>query len=450
MRLDVWLEALDHPVGTLVRAPDKSLAFSYSRRTTREGRLSLSMPRDGEDFPDAACAAFFGNLLFESGELDRVCVAHGLDRDDIGGLLLHLGADCPGAVSVTPEGSGPGKKPGRFPDDYELLDDARLDAIIRNLHLHGRLPEGARAPSPVAGVQPKIACVFHGGEFFLPRAGTRAPTTHILKVSPRDDRLLTKYEAALLAGARKVGLDVVETAYRETSLPGLETPVGMIVSTRFDRTFDGSRIGRIHAEDLCQALGLPRRLKYERSAVTPDRSFNAAAVGRIARETAAPAKFQIAFLRQTLYNLAVGNSDNHGKNATILYRTPDGELAPLYDVVPVTMDPHVTHELAFNIGGASYAEDLTAAAIERFMADIGFRKPKFDDRWKRLLRGVASAGIDVCEGAGGKPLADAVAAQIGVLETALGETFNAPDRDYHPRNVRDVSPAGIGGWTLSS
>lgn len=186
--------------------------------------------------------------------------AHALDRDDIGGLLYHLGADCPGAVSVTPEGAGPGKRPRAFPDDYEPIALERLASITRALHFRGRLPDDEHDPSPIAGVQPKLALVFHDGAFFLPRVGSKAPTTHILKVSPNNDRTLTRHGAALIALARRLGIKTVEM--RHLTFRDRETgaDIGGVLSERFDRHFDGSTIARIHSEDFCQALGLARGL----------------------------------------------------------------------------------------------------------------------------------------------------------------------------------------------
>jgi serine/threonine-protein kinase HipA len=86
MKLYVGLESIELPIGTLERKADKSLFFSYSA-SSEEGRLSLSMPVREEPYTDADCSAFFGNLLFEGAELERVRDAHRLDRDDIGGTV---------------------------------------------------------------------------------------------------------------------------------------------------------------------------------------------------------------------------------------------------------------------------------------------------------------------------------------------------------------------------
>ncbi|MBK5928451.1 HipA domain-containing protein [Rhodobaculum claviforme] len=448
MILDVWLEGFEAPIGVLERHDDKSLTFSYGPQAFADpdrGRISMSLPVRDAPYTDDACIAYFGNLLFEGQELERVRARHGIDRDDHGGLLYHLGADCPGAISVTPQGAGPGKRPGVFPQDYEEIGQPQLARIVASLHHTGRLPDGARDPSPVAGVQPKLALLHHDGAFHLPKPGSGAPTTHILKVAPREDAVLTRHEAALLDLARHLDLDVAQTTRLQFPQAQPGQRIEALLSTRFDRILDGDLVHRVHVEDFCQALGLPRQLKYERDGVEADRRFSAAAVGRMAGETAQPAQFRISFLKQSLFNLAVGNTDNHGKNSSILYTLPRGVLAPLYDVVPVVMDRRVTHEFAFRVGGHDYIEDVDQAAMLALMGDLGFSRPRLSERWLKLLRGIAVEGIDRLHRDGGKALADYVAAQLGILEAALKVDVGIPQRDFFPRAVRGRSDSA-GGW----
>jgi serine/threonine-protein kinase HipA len=436
VKLEVWIESEKAPIGVLERADDKTLTFQYAADVASSGRLSLSMPVRDEPYGDAACVAYFGNLLFEGREHDHVVAAYGLDRDDVGGLLYHLGADCPGAVSVTPEGAGPGKCPGVFPDDYSRLTPDELREIVTSLHEHGRLPDETRDVSPVAGVQPKLALLRWESEFYIPRPGNKAPTTHILKVPRRREPFLTRYEAGLLSLAKELGLVVAETAYTTVDCAN-GPPVGAVISGRFDRVITENEITRVHCEDFCQALGLPRDLKYERDGARGARRFSMEAVGRIADAMAAPALFRLEFFRQTLFNLAVGNTDNHAKNGSILYEGGYGKLAPLYDVVPVTMDPGVTHRLAIELGGALYTEDVGVARLETAMRDLGFARPAFGGEWSRLIHRVADEGIPFLHRHGGKLLADGVAAQLLVLEEALGTDIGIPERDLYIRPTRD-------------
>lgn len=444
MKLEVWIEALNRPIGTLDRAEDKSLSFTYAPNLPPQARISLALPIREAPYGDTACVAFFGNLLLEGRELERVMAAHRIDRDDIGALLFHLGADSPGAISITPEGQGPGKRPGHMAEDYDEVEAAAVARIVTSLHTLGRLPDGARDPSPIAGVQPKIALMHRDGRFYLPKPGSGAPTTHVLKVSPREDSDLTRHEVALLSLARRLGLDVTDCSAMTFPRPDTGGTIHALLTRRFDRAIDGPLIRRIHSEDFAQAAGLARHLKYERDAATPDHRFSAEAIGRLAKQTAAPALFQMELLRHTLFSLAVGNTDNHAKNGSILYSASAGRLAPLYDVVPVTMDPRVSHEFSFLHGKAAFAEDLTVTDLEQTMRDLGFARPKFVGPWIKIFRDVA-AGLDDLAREGGKSLADAVAAQLIVIEKALGVGLAIPTRDYFPRLTRDERAAG-GGW----
>lgn len=447
MRMDVWMEGRDTPLGWLVRAEDKSLSFAYSPDAAPGQRLSLSLPITAEPHGDAACRGYFANLVFEGDQRDQVLDRFGLDRDDIGMLLWHLGADCPGAISVTPEGEGPGKMPGRFPADYERLSEDRLHQMILSLHLRRRLPEGERDPSPLAGVQGKIACLALEGAIWLPREGSRAPTTHILKVSPESDPVMTRHEAALLQIAARIGIKAAETQARPFEIEG--RPIHALISTRFDRHVElsvgGGTIRRHHVEDFCQALGLPPGLKYERGAAQPGRRFSAAAVNGIAARTTVPALSRREFLAQTIFNLLVGNTDNHAKNAALLSRGQEVHLAPLYDVVPVFMDPRVTHEFAFRHGAARFAEDFDRDALRGLLADLGFGKPPVERVMKQIQR-FAREIADLAPRHAPKLLADGLHAQARVIEDALGTSFGLPQRDHYPRIGRDGGSGRAGGW----
>jgi serine/threonine-protein kinase HipA len=451
MRLDVWIEGRETPLGILTRSEDFSLSFTYGADVAPEHRLSLSIPLpetpSSAPVSDAACRGYFSNLLFEGPLLQQVIDAHRLDRGDIGSILSHIGADCPGAVSVTPEGSGPAKRPGYFPQDYEALDDVRLHEIVLALHLHRRLPDALRDPSPVAGVQGKIAVVEIDGQLYLPRVGERAPTTHILKVSPQAEPNMTADEVALLALAEVCDIRTAQCRAM-TFLIG-EHQIGALLSTRFDRSLqqygEGYAITRVHAEDLCQAIGLAPSLKYERDGLIASNTFTAKAVGRVAAQASVPLIFQKEFIAHTLFNLIVGNTDNHAKNASILHSNGGFVLAPLYDVVPVFMDPEVTHQLAFWHGDAHFAEDVTETNLMQLLMHFGAARPKPGPVLKQMSRMVAAI-MSQAPALARKPLVDALAVQAQVVAATLRADFPIPERDQFTRVVRDISAANAFGW----
>lgn len=447
MRMDVWIEGRATPVGLLTRDDQKALTFTHDAEVAPDHQLSLSLPVRSEPYSDAACRGYFANLLFEGPQLDRIVASYQLDRDDVGALLWHLGADCPGAISVTPEGTGPAKAPGSFPHDYELLDDERLREIVLSLHLHRRLPDPQRDPSPIAGVQGKIALVEQDQKFHLPVAGSRAPTTHILKVSPVDDAQITRHEVVLLKIAEACGIQTAPCRPMMFEIDGRQ--INAILSTRFDReiqSIDGHhQILRVHTEDFCQALGLPPSLKYERGSLNQAHRFCAGAVRTIGQMASVPTIFQRDFLQHTLFNLLVGNSDNHGKNGSVVHRQGGTTLAPLYDVVPVFMDRKVTHQLAFRHGQAEFAEDFGVENLEELLRDLGFSKPQVG----RVLKQVAALALRIAEAApqlATKDLADGLHAQAKVVEAALGADFKLPPRDYFDRISRDDRGEAAGGW----
>ncbi len=447
-RLDVWLEGTPAPIGNLSGDADTALAFRYTAEGIAAGRqLSLALPIGGAGygqgaygegaFGDSAARAFFGNLLQENATLQWVMDEKRIARDDIAGLLFHLGRDCPGAVSCAPEGEAPDKAPGVLATDYQVLSDADLVAIMDALTREQRLPDAARNPSPLAGVQRKIAlCRLPDGRMALPSEGTGAPTTHILKVPRRGEEALVDHEHALM----QLAATIIKHPVAETEIFELGGQRGLLVK-RFDRQVVDGTVTRIHQEDFAQALGIPAGLKYGRTVEAP---FSAAAIGRLLDATAAPAAARAAFRDLTLFNLGVGNTDNHAKNHALIYDVAGAppRLAPLYDVVPVLLDQGVNHEFGFRIGAAVNTGTLRRVDYDAFLEAIGYQRGRSGrERVDRLqgeaaqlmLKAVAD-GADALGGPRLKLLADMVVDQTGKLAAALGIGVELPERDaFVPR-----------------
>lgn len=424
LELDVFFETLPDPVGRLTRQDDGGVSFRYVQDVLPHP-LSLSLPVREMPFDDAATRGFFANLLFENAQREQVMQRHGLDYSDIVGLLEHLGADCPGVISCVPRGAGPAKRPGNLLTDYAPLDAAELQRIMGSLRDHRRVPAETRDPSPLAGVQGKIALArLPDGRFALPKAGLNVPTTHILKV-PRPGEMVSVDQEHLLmqlmAGAQAHPVAATEIL-GEGNLRGL-------LVTRFDRVIDGANVQRLHQEDFAQALGFGPHLKYERNG-TQIRRFSAAAIGVLLAQTENPGRARQTFLEVTLINLLLGNTDNHAKNHALIYLGPRPWLAPIYDVAPVLIDPNVLHQLSFDIGRARMTDDIAGDDIASFARDLGF--PRLTPALLRRMREIVTNLVSHIPEMGGptrKRIGDAISEQARWLAGALDLEIAIPERD---------------------
>lgn len=366
--LSVWMDGYPTPAGRLMKAEDGGTSFFYEQNyVASEGLpLSMALPLRQEGFNDLGTRAFFANLLPENDRLQRVMEREGLQITDVVGLLRHLGADCPGAISCLPADAPPVKAPGVLAEDYAPLEDRELAHIVRSLSDTRRLPAEVRDPSPVAGVQSKIALtLLPDGRFALPREGVKVPTTHILKVPERRHGREARLEEASALLAAAVGLTVsVPTAM---TIDGIDA----LLIERFDRRIENGVVYRIHQEDFAQALGLPSELKYQRNG-KEGRRFDVDGAIWLLENSADPEKGRIDFMLATLFNLCIGNTDNHAKNHALLYSgggTP--YFAPLYDLLPIRLDDRYTHQMAFDLGAATHFDAMTAQDLAFFASQCG-------------------------------------------------------------------------------
>ncbi|MDC0739692.1 HipA domain-containing protein [Cognatishimia sp. SS12] len=432
LRLDVFLESQTAPAGALIRADDGALSFQYLTDDLPHP-VSLSLPVQEAPFGDVRTRAFFANLLFENTMRDQVMQRHRIDQNDIAGLLYHLGQDCPGALSVVPQGTAPGKRPGHLDTDYVALSDDDLITLMTSLRDVRRLPNSAGDPSPLAGVQAKVALTqLPDGRFALPKPGTGAPTTHILKVPRVQDMQMVPHEHIVM------GIMAAQMAHpvAETTMIGTGDLRALLIK-RFDRRIEGTAVHRMHQEDFCQALGLGPALKYQRDG-TDSAVFSAQAAGTVLAACATPAQARVAFFEASLLNILLGNTDNHAKNHALLYdNDPRGRpiFAPLYDVVPTMLDGTVTHQMSFDIGGAQMAEDITGPDLEDFARALGYRR--LTAAMKRRITALIENVTAEIPGLGGperKRIGDVIAQNANTLAAALNAPIDIPEWDLVPVN----------------
>lgn len=204
----------------------------------------------------------------------------------------------------------------------------------------------------LAGMQPKIA--LHRtveGQWRECRAG--APSTHIVKPGRPGTRTadLIHNEAYCLHLARRLAVTTVDA-----SVDDFDGHPALVVS-RYDRRRVNTIVERIHQEDAAQMLGLAtddpiRKFRYGR----PLPSLRSIAAV-LEREYAS----RVPLLTLTAFNVAIGNTDAHAKNISVLHH-PDGalELAPAYDVSPHRHYAFSGRRAAMAVNGA---DDIDAATV---------------------------------------------------------------------------------------
>lgn len=442
MRLDVWLDPVPYPVGQLQSFDNGAVSFQYAEAYLHRAAMpiSLSMPLQAEAFGDVITRAFFDNLLPENDQVRRLIEREGISRDDVVGILFHLGADCSGAISCLPEGSEPVKVPGDLSTDYEPLSEEAKDAIMTSLVNHQRLPDDTRDPSPLAGMQGKMALtVLPDGRWALPRPGRKVPSTHILKVPAREDQSDVKHEWAASGFTWGLGLPlIVPQRVFVGQTEGLLIP-------RFDRLVAENSVRRLHQEDFAQALGLPRGLKYERNG-REGREFNAEAIAGLCDRLDNPADARIKVLKATVLNMALGNTDNHAKNHAVLYIGRGAPaLAPFYDILPIRLNERFTREFAYHIGNASTFEDLTAEDFQAFFANFGL----VGARYRRFIDSEIGPMLQALERLSDDLLAEGMKGFDDLIGDNLKHLNEILNLDLDLRE-RDLYVASGGRWLAGS
>jgi len=317
-------------IGDLV-ADDRGLVkFRWSEAAAAQwpaGSTILSRSlRQGSSTAEST-AAFFGGLLPEGRNRELL--------DPTGDLIRafeQVGADLAGALQI---GTTQSTEP-------QPLIERDLDALLRSAS--GFLVGGGG--HALAGFQPKIGMTRVDGRWI--RGNGALASTHILKPARAANRRVVENENYALAAARALGLLNFESWVED---------IGgwvVLVVERYDRT----ATGRIHQEDTAQALGLPSGgdTKFER--VDARASLRNVAGLLDSRDDLAQ------LLRYATFNVAVGNTDAHAKNFSLIHRD-DGttSLAPLYDIAPLALEYEASQVMAMTVNDVRRLEDVAAADL---------------------------------------------------------------------------------------
>ncbi|MCY1291328.1 Serine/threonine-protein kinase toxin HipA [compost metagenome] len=322
--------------------------------------ISNSLPLAAGAFPAEQGLAhnWFANLLPEEGARQALLRRLGVADEDFA-LLAAIGGDCAGALSLLADGQAPQAEAGRQPVARDEL--ARWAEGRERFALFEPGRQGATRLS-LAGAQDKVPLLLDGEALFLPQGST--PSSHLVKFGATPALVLNELYLNRLAMA--VGLPVPD------SRVGRAGKALYLLVRRYDRVEDEAEgLQRLHQEDFCQALGLPRRLKYQEDG-GPSLGECAALLRRVTRN---PALQVLQLLRWQLFNVLTGNCDGHAKNLSLLQDARgDWSLAPAYDLLCTLVLPY-SPNLGFAVGGNYHPQELRREDWELFARDMGLSAP---------------------------------------------------------------------------
>ncbi|WP_267902701.1 type II toxin-antitoxin system HipA family toxin [Leifsonia sp. AG29] len=291
--------------------------------------------------------AWFSNLLPEGRLREWIAIDRNVSAEREMELLLRVGRDLPGAVTVAEDGA-------------EGMADAWGD--IEN-------PRANPVESPIwkfslAGVGLKFSMLASGDKLSLPAEHEFGDW--IVKLPEPSHRNVPENEFLIMNLARAAGIEVPETRLVHRSdlerLPDNVWPNGeeyAFAIRRFDRA-DGERV---HIEDLAQVRGFYPHEKYSGSFETV-----AALLYRGVDLSSLD-----EFVRRMTFNLLVGNGDAHLKNWSVIYEFGRrARISPAYDLVSTI--PYFAsgeEDLGLKFGGQKRFSAVTRFDFERMAKRLG-------------------------------------------------------------------------------
>lgn len=372
-------------IGDIVGETSDDAAFSYDEAyLDLEGAIPicLALPLGSNPFSPEQTRRYFDGLLPEGFTRRSVAGALHAEESDYLSLLASLGSECIGAVLAVEDGQGSGDAELTTPH-YRQLSESELLALAR---------EGASESAQIvvesrvslAGASGKVGLYRRApdGAWMLPM-GT-APSTHIVKQGHVRYDSMVLNERLCLAAAEKCGIPVSHTFVIPTEEP-------LFATERFDRdvvgtatVVDGCAIpARLHQQDFGQALGIPTSEKYESGKT----GYIAKGFELVRTRSTSPREDVLALWDYFMFNLVIGNLDNHVKNHALIYSKDWRSLrvAPLYDAVSTLAYPGTSRALPMSLGSASDIRDVTRSSVAQASHDAGIGEKLALDRLDRIM-----------------------------------------------------------------
>lgn len=269
---------------------------------------------------DGGLPPFFANLLPEGRLRAHLVDLAGISPNDSLGLLAYCGEDLPGNIAAV----------------AEQLDERALGRLLtqgRDSYefTSGQLPLPDAAS--ISGVQPKVALVLDPGGRYVMRSKNESGQHFIGKLPATDYAKMPEVEFSAMEMAKAAGVNVcaydllpLTSIAGQLPFPLREDDRNFFLVHRFDRDAPTAN-GRVHMEDLAQAMLVQPGLKYAGGSY--------AEIGLVLERSANALEDRIELLRRIKVNELLGNYDAHLKNFSLLYdaATLTFRLSPAYDIV---------------------------------------------------------------------------------------------------------------------
>jgi serine/threonine-protein kinase HipA len=200
----------------------------------------------------------------------------------------------------------------------------RSEDFAEGMLVSGMLAAGTTG---IQGAAPKyLLTEAHTGRWHpdgaLPDEAAKAHYIVKLARGPSEmDRKVLKNEAAYMDVARQMGLRV----HGKLALHD-----GLLFIPRFDRRVNHGRVFRLHQESAASVSGI---IGFDR------RPSQFELLDGIRRVVTNPERETAEFLCRDVLNLAMHNTDNHGRNTAVQVIGGMVQLTPLFDFAPMYLDP---------------------------------------------------------------------------------------------------------------
>lgn len=272
---------------------------------------------------------FFYNLLPEGVRLQRLMQVVRGARENPLAMLLQAGGQTVGDIQILPEPDSQEDAP----DDKERSAEILVTAQTNFAELANPTGDPFATTELIAGVQDKIS-----GNIAYPAQSKRVPAG-ILKLPVERFPRVVENEHFFLRFAKSCGLEVNHAELVEDTFGNR----GLLVH-RFDRRlYRGKIVERYHVEDGAQLLNVYPGRKYDVSWQALIAQFRAWA--------ASPAVISRDLLQVYAFSYAIGNSDLHAKNVSLIWRNGLATMTPNYDLLTSLAYPDLDPRMALKWNG---------------------------------------------------------------------------------------------------